>query len=60
MKSYQSLAEYEQYMTEGEKFSLEEINDQIEELTQLLQSADENLYQWYREWDHEQLPDKNN
>ena len=57
IKEYTNLAEYEQYMTEGEKHSIERINEQIEELTQLLQSADENLYQWYRESD-EQLSNK--
>lgn len=58
MKSYQNIDEYEQYMTEGEKFSIEEINAQIQELTELLEDADNNLYEWYRE-EYEQLPNKN-
>ena len=53
MIKYQNIDEYEQYMTEGEKFSLEEINAQIQELTELLEDADNNLYEWYREWDHD-------
>ena len=57
MRSYQNIDEYEQYMTEGEKFSIEEINAQIQELTELLEDSDNNLYQWYRE-EYEQLSNK--